>query len=115
MLVLHEPGLVDRLEDVVHRRGRHARLAERLQPLRGRPRAERALEDRHQLVAVAGRARAKSAKRGSVASSGRPIASQRRTQNFSFGAATTIQPSAVWKFWNGTIDGCAEFARRGGT
>ena len=57
----------------------------------------------------------KSANRGSVASSGCPIASQSRSQNFSFGAATTIQPSAVSKFWNGTSDGCADFARRGGT
>ena len=37
------------------------------------------------------------------------------SQNFCFAAASTNQPSEAWKFWNGTIVGCAEFARRGGT
>ena len=58
---------------------------------------------------------AKSTKRGSVTSSGRPSTSQSSSQNFGFGHETTIQPSAVRKFWNGTIDGWAEFARRSGT
>ena len=55
------------------------------------------------------------AKRGSSFRSGRPATSQSRSQNFCFAAATTNQPSLAWKFWNGTIDGCAELAMRGGT
>ena len=35
-----------------------------------------------------------------------------RGQNFSFAHATVIQPSAVWKAWKGTIEGCADSARR---
>ena len=34
---------------------------------------------------------------------------------FCLGQATTIQPSAVGKFWNGTSDGCAERERRSGS
>ena len=33
----------------------------------------------------------------------------------SLAQAITIQPSAVAKFWNGTIDGCAELAMRSGS
>ena len=57
---------------------------------------------------------AKSANRGSPASSGLPIAAHSASQNFCFGQATTIQPSAVGKAWKGTIDGWAELRRRGG-
>ena len=44
-----------------------------------------------------------------------PSTSTRRAQNFSFAHTITIQPSAVRKFWNGTIDGCAEYGSRAGT
>ena len=46
---------------------------------------------------------AKSAKRGSLVSSGAPIASQNSSQSFCFGHAIMIQPSAVGNFWKGTI------------
>ena len=36
-------------------------------------------------------------------------------RRFCFGQATTIQPSAVGKVWNGTIEGCAELRVRCGT
>jgi crotonobetainyl-CoA:carnitine CoA-transferase CaiB-like acyl-CoA transferase len=58
---------------------------------------------------------AKSVKRSSASRSGRPSTSHRRSQNFGLAQATVIQPSAVWKAWNGTIDGCAESAIRRGT
>src|ERR1019366_3544330 len=47
--------------------------------------------------------------RSSPPKSGRPSALQSRCQNFSFAHATIIQPSAVSKAWNGTIEGCAEW------
>ena len=51
----------------------------------------------------------KSMKRASSASSGCPMTTARRYQNFSFGHATTSHPSAEGKAWNGTMDGCAEW------
>jgi crotonobetainyl-CoA:carnitine CoA-transferase CaiB-like acyl-CoA transferase len=58
---------------------------------------------------------AKSVKRSSASRSRRSSTSHRRSQNFGLAQATVIQPSAVWKAWKGTIDGCAESAIRRGT
>src|SRR6185312_8593183 len=58
---------------------------------------------------------AKSAKRGSSASSSRPSAWHRSSQNFCLAQATVIQPSAVSKAWNGTIEGCADSGIRRGS
>ena len=55
------------------------------------------------------------AKRRSAANSGWSATSQSFSQNFCFAPPITIQPSEAAKFWNGTIDGCAELRRRGGT
>ena len=46
---------------------------------------------------------------------GRPITAQSRSQKTCFAAPTTNQPSEASKFWKGTIVGCADFGRRGGT
>ena len=43
------------------------------------------------------------------------MTSQSRSQKTCFAAPTTNQPSEASKFWNGTIVGCAELCRRGGT
>ena len=55
------------------------------------------------------------ANRSSSSRSARPITSQSRSQKTCFAAPTTNQPSDASKFWNGTMVGCAELWRRGGT
>ena len=55
------------------------------------------------------------AKRSSPIIHARSSASASDSKNFCFAQAITIHPSAVWKFWNGTTDGCAEFLVRIGS
>src|ERR1700677_3760362 len=56
----------------------------------------------------------KSVKRGSSSRSGRSIATAYLRQNDWLGQHTAIQPSAVWKFWNGVMDEWADSAVRAG-
>ena len=100
---------------VVDRAARDARRAQALQPRR------RAFAEQHRrelvdagLAVLVARGHGREAR---VAD--HPVqARARRTaasKNLSLGQATTIQPSRVGKFWNGTIEGCAEFAKRSGS
>ena len=99
MVVFHEPGLVECRRHLVDRRRRHAGLVKhRL----SHSSDERLPNTDSRIGSSSSRLRsraAKSANRGSLASSGLPMASQSASQNFCFGQATTIQPSAVGKFW----------------
>src|SRR4029079_11479645 len=53
MLVLDDPGLLERSRDVVHGRAGDARAAQHFEPRLTRPFAERLVEDRRELVAAA--------------------------------------------------------------
>ena len=108
-------GVGERLLDGVHARGGHARRDERLDPLVRRARREDLLEDRQQLVAVLvaaghGREALVLVQIGPADHVAQPL-----PELPAWRAPTTNQPSAASKFWNGTIDGWAEFGRRGGT
>ena len=89
-------------------------VAEQLEPLR-RPSAPRT-PPRGSARARRGARRAPPSSRsaGPRPAPGRPITSHSRSQNSCLATPTTIHPSAAPKFWKGTIDGWAEFGRRGG-